>query len=77
MPLIFADRQLYAIPAILGAGAVGLLWTADLWSWWTAVLVAVVVLGFRLLALWRGWLVPHVGVGWTGRWGRDSGSMDT
>jgi uncharacterized membrane protein YeiH len=77
VPLIFADRQLYASPAIVGAGAVAWLWTAGLWTWWAGVIVAVLVLGFRLLALWRGWLFPHVGAGWAGRWGRDSGSMDT
>jgi uncharacterized membrane protein YeiH len=77
VPMIFADRQLYASPAILGAGTVAALWSADLWSWWMGIVVAVLVLGFRLVSLWRGWLFPHVGVGWTGRWGRESGSMDT
>jgi uncharacterized membrane protein YeiH len=77
VPLIFADRQLYAIPAIIGAVTVVVLWEIDLWAWWSAALVGMFVLGFRLLSLWRGWLVPHVGPGWTGRWGRESGRMDT
>jgi uncharacterized membrane protein YeiH len=77
VPLIFADRQLYAVPAILGSTVVVVLWQLGVWTWWTAVLVAVFVLGLRLLSLTQGWLVPHVGPGWTGRWGRESGRMDT
>ncbi|WP_402464925.1 trimeric intracellular cation channel family protein [Isoptericola aurantiacus] len=76
-PLIFADRQLYAVPAILGAVAVVVLWQNGWWTWWSAVAVAVLVLGLRLLALARGWLIPDVGAGWTARWGRESGRMDT
>ncbi|WP_407317623.1 TRIC cation channel family protein [Isoptericola halotolerans] len=75
-PLIFADRQLYAVPAILGAGAVVVLWETGWWTWWAALCVVAFVLGFRLLSLALGWVVPHVGGGWTGRWGRESGRMD-
>lgn len=76
VPLIFADRQLYAVPAILGAAAVVGLWETGWWTWWSALCVVVFVFGFRLLSLARGWLVPHIGTGWTGRWGRESGKMD-
>jgi uncharacterized membrane protein YeiH len=75
VPLIFADRQLYAIPAIAGAGLTAALWHAGLLALWSEALVVVLVLGFRLLSLWRGWVVPGAGSGWPGRWGRGSGRM--
>ncbi len=76
VPLIFADRQLYAVPAILGAATVVVLWETGWWQWWSALCVVALVFGFRLLSLALGWVVPHAGGGWTGRWGRESGRMD-
>ncbi|AEG44534.1 Uncharacterized protein family UPF0126 [Isoptericola variabilis 225] len=75
VPLIFADRQLYAIPALAGAALTAALWHADLLALWSQVLVVALVLGFRLLSLALGWVVPGAGTGWTGRWGRGSGRM--
>ncbi len=75
VPLVFADRQLYAIPALVGAALTAVLWNADLLELWSEILVVVLVLGFRLLSLGLGWVVPGVGSGWPGRWGRGSGRM--
>ncbi|WP_240644232.1 trimeric intracellular cation channel family protein [Antribacter gilvus] len=76
IPLVFADRQLYAIPAVVGAGLTATLWHFDALTVLTQAGVVVVVLGFRLLSLWRGWVAPQASQGWTGRWGRfGSGRM--
>lgn len=76
VPLVFADRQLYAVPAIVGAGLTAGLWQAGLLTVATQAAVVVAVLGFRLVSLWRGWVVPTASPGWTGRWGsRGSGRM--
>ena len=58
VPLLIQERDLYAIPALTGAGA-----TVLAASWGAtdsrALLVgAVLASGFRLLALWQGWRVP-------------------
>jgi uncharacterized membrane protein YeiH len=75
VPFIFADRQLYAIPALVGAALTAVLWQADLLVPWSQVLVVAGVFGLRLLSLALGWVVPRAGPGWTGRWGRGSGRM--
>lgn len=75
VPLIFADRQLYAIPALAGAALTAVLWQAELLTGWSQVLVVAGVFGLRLLSLALGWVVPRPGPGWTGRWGRGSGRM--
>lgn len=69
VPLVFADRQLYAIPAIVGAGLTAVLWQAGALTVATQAAVVVAVLGFRLLSVWRGWVAPAAAPGWTGRWG--------
>ncbi|GAA1740029.1 trimeric intracellular cation channel family protein [Isoptericola hypogeus] len=70
VPLVFADRQLYAVPALVGAGLTAALWQLGWLQLWTEVMVVVLVLGFRLVSLARGWAVPPAGPGWTARWGR-------
>jgi uncharacterized membrane protein YeiH len=75
VPLIFADRQYYAIPAFVGAGLTAALWHAGALNVATQALVVVLVLGFRLVSVTRGWVVPQAGADWTGRWGRGSGKM--
>lgn len=70
VPLVFADRQLYAVPALVGAGLVAALWRLELLAPWNAVLVVVLVFAFRMLSVARGWAVPPAGPGWTARWGR-------
>ncbi|WP_245993334.1 trimeric intracellular cation channel family protein [Xylanimonas allomyrinae] len=76
VPLVLADRQLYAIPAFLGAGVTVALWWTGWLSVWTQVLVVLLVSGIRLLSLRRGWVVPAPGSGWSGRWGAE-GRMGT
>ncbi|WP_425956954.1 trimeric intracellular cation channel family protein [Xylanimonas sp. McL0601] len=69
VPLVLADRQLYAIPAFVGAAVTAALWSSGLLVLWTQVLVVLLVSGIRLLSLRRGWVVPAPGSGWSGRWG--------
>jgi uncharacterized membrane protein YeiH len=75
VPLVFADRQLYAVPALLGAALTAALWHADALNLWAQALVVALVLGLRLMSLALGWVVPGAGSGWPGRWGRGSGRM--
>ncbi|MFE6970506.1 trimeric intracellular cation channel family protein [Isoptericola sp. NPDC057653] len=75
VPLVFADRQLYAVPALVGAGITAALWHAGELGVWTGLGVVALVFGFRIMSLARGWTVPHPGPGWTARWGRRSGKM--
>jgi uncharacterized membrane protein YeiH len=57
-PRLFAEREWYATPALLGAVAYALAWSADLagpaTTWGCVVLIAVL----RILGLTRGWQVP-------------------
>jgi uncharacterized membrane protein YeiH len=76
VPLVLADRQLYAVPALIGAGATAALWHAGALNVLTQALVVVGILGFRLLSLRLGWVVPGADSRWSGRWGsRGQGSM--
>jgi len=58
VPAVLARRELYAIPAAVGATLFAAAWSADLRgpvvTWGCVVFVA----GFRLLALVRGWQAP-------------------
>lgn len=57
-PRLFAEREYYATPAILGAAAFAAAWRADVQGplvTWGSVLVVVVL---RLLAIQRDWEVP-------------------
>ena len=57
-PRLFAEREWYATPAILGAAAFAAAWTADVQGplvTWGSVLV---VVALRLLALHRSWEMP-------------------
>jgi uncharacterized membrane protein YeiH len=51
VPVVLHQRQLYAIPSVLGAVLVAVLWRQDALTVPTEVLAVVVVLGARLLAL--------------------------
>jgi uncharacterized membrane protein YeiH len=57
-PGLFDRHDLYAIPAMVGAGAVAGLWALGLYSTVAGMVVAVVVFGFRILALRLRWRVP-------------------
>jgi uncharacterized membrane protein YeiH len=51
-------REIYAIPAFLGAGIVVVAHRADVYAPWVAVAAAVVCIVIRLLAIRRGWNAP-------------------
>ncbi|WP_123309145.1 TRIC cation channel family protein [Cellulomonas sp. PhB143] len=58
VPLILQDRQLYAIPALLGAVATAGVWYADALGAAAQVVIVALVFGFRLLSLRLGWTAP-------------------
>ncbi|MBD8077978.1 trimeric intracellular cation channel family protein [Cellulosimicrobium arenosum] len=72
-PLIFQDKQLYAVPALLGASATAVLWSLGWLGPASQAGVLVLVLGFRLVSLRLGWSAPGP---WQGRrGGRGSGRI--
>jgi uncharacterized membrane protein YeiH len=72
VPLVLADRQLYAIPAFLGAAVAAALWWSGWLTLWAQIGVVLLVSGIRLVSLRLGWVVPAAGPGWSGRWGARS-----
>ncbi|WP_327402707.1 trimeric intracellular cation channel family protein [Streptomyces sp. NBC_01288] len=54
-PLLRADRDLYALPALVGAGGVAVLHHFQLLNEWTAPAAAALAFGLRVLALRRNW----------------------
>jgi uncharacterized membrane protein YeiH len=58
VPLIFSDRQYYAIPASLGAGVTVLLWNLGWRNYTAGLLVVAGIVAFRLVALKLNWVVP-------------------
>lgn len=58
VPQIFNPQGVYAAPAFLGAGVTALLLEMGLFNAITAVAVALLVFGLRLLALRYRWRVP-------------------
>lgn len=65
LPAVLHQRQLYAIPSLLGALVLAVLWREDALSEGTVVAVVVGVLGVRLIALRFGWRAP-------GPWDREA-----
>lgn len=57
-PGLFDRHDLYAIPAMVGAGATAILWSVDAYNAVTGFIVAAVVFAFRLLAHRQGWQAP-------------------
>lgn len=57
MPLLL-QRDLYALPALLGATIVVIMDAAGLAATFGLLAGSVVAAGLRLLALWRGWNLP-------------------
>ncbi|BDZ43369.1 hypothetical protein GCM10025865_26680 [Paraoerskovia sediminicola] len=66
VPLILQDRQLYAIPALLGAVATAVAWEAGILGVWVQLAIVALVLLLRLLALRLGWTAPGPPTSWTG-----------
>ncbi|MBD5787682.1 TRIC cation channel family protein [Cellulosimicrobium terreum] len=72
-PLIFQDKQLYAIPALVGAVLTAVLWHVGALGPLSQAGVLALVFGFRLVSLRFGWSAPGP---WEGRrTGAGSGRM--
>ncbi|MFE4465785.1 trimeric intracellular cation channel family protein [Oerskovia sp. NPDC056781] len=72
-PLILQDRQLYAVPAIVGASITAVLWREGWLTGGTQLATIALIFGFRLVSLRLGWTVPGP---WSGRrGGAGSGRM--
>lgn len=67
-PSIFDPRDMYAVPAVLGAGLMATLWVAGIKGWVWELGVAGIVFALRLVSLRFGWHVPKA----TGPWLRDA-----
>lgn len=67
-PSIFDPRDMYAVPAVLGAGLIAALWVAGIKGWAWELGVAGIVFALRLISLRLGWHVPKA----TGPWLRDA-----
>ncbi|MCZ2402295.1 trimeric intracellular cation channel family protein [Paenarthrobacter sp. Z7-10] len=65
VPQLFDSKDLYAIPAFLGAGLTTLLWGAGALNLLTGTTTAVVVFGLRVLAWRQRWHAPLAARGWT------------
>lgn len=58
VPQLFNPRDIYAVPAFVGAGLISALWELDILTPLTQLAVAAAVFGFRLLSLRFRWHVP-------------------
>lgn len=67
VPKLFNPKDLYAIPAFLGAGLAAGLWSLDWLNLLTGTLAAVVVFLLRLLSLHYGWHAPLAARSWAPR----------
>jgi uncharacterized membrane protein YeiH len=64
VPQLFDARDLYALPALVGAALTTALWHSGAFSPATAGAVAAVVFAFRVVAWRRSWHVPLAVRGW-------------
>lgn len=67
-PELFNPRDIYAVPAMLGAGLIAWLWSIGMTSGVWQLVVAAIVFLLRLLALTFHWKVPKA----MGPWHRDA-----
>ncbi|WP_110588716.1 trimeric intracellular cation channel family protein [Microbacterium suaedae] len=58
-PQLFDPRDIYALPAMLGAALITVSWIGGWYSAWITLAVAALVFALRILALWLRWRVPH------------------
>jgi len=58
-PQLFNPRDIYAVPALLGAALITALWQLSLFNAVTELCVAAVVFTLRVLSLQLRWRVPH------------------
>lgn len=71
VPRVFDPKDLYAIPAFLGAALTALLWHAGIFNVIAGTIIAVLVFVLRLLSLKFGWHAPLAARSWSRpRWGR-------
>ncbi|WP_181034025.1 trimeric intracellular cation channel family protein [Arthrobacter sp. GMC3] len=64
VPRVFDPKDLYAIPAFVGAGLAAALWHLGWLNLLTGTLAAVVVFGLRMLSLRFGWHAPLAARSW-------------
>ncbi|SDH87980.1 Uncharacterized membrane protein YeiH [Sinosporangium album] len=58
IPSLLYDRQLYAVPALLGSAVMALLWGAGFTGWPATLAAAVLAFLLRILAMRYGWRAP-------------------
>ncbi|MFD1542968.1 trimeric intracellular cation channel family protein [Nonomuraea guangzhouensis] len=58
IPTLLYDRQLYAVPAMLGSAAMAALYTHDLHGWHATLAAAVLAFGLRIAAMRYNWRAP-------------------
>lgn len=58
-PQLFDPRDVYALPAMLGAALITLVWALGWYSVWFAAGIAALVFALRILSLHFRWSVPH------------------
>lgn len=58
VPTLLYDRQLYAVPAMLGSALMALLYTLDLHGWPATLAAAVLAFGLRIAAMRLRWRAP-------------------
>ncbi|MGJ9404499.1 trimeric intracellular cation channel family protein [Arthrobacter sp. KK5.5] len=65
VPQLFNHRDIYALPAMLGAGLTALAWSLGVFNLGVGTGIAIVVFTFRELALRYRWRAPLAVRGWT------------
>ncbi|MEU6713385.1 trimeric intracellular cation channel family protein [Nonomuraea sp. NPDC046802] len=58
IPTLLYDRQLYAVPAMLGSGVMAGLWAFDLHGWPATLSAALLAFGLRITAMRLNWRAP-------------------
>ncbi|MBE1584764.1 trimeric intracellular cation channel family protein [Nonomuraea angiospora] len=58
IPTLLYDRQLYAVPAMLGSGVMAALSAYGLHGWPATLAAAVLAFGLRIMAMRRKWRAP-------------------
>ncbi|MEU7857300.1 trimeric intracellular cation channel family protein [Nonomuraea sp. NPDC049141] len=58
IPTLLYDRQLYAVPAMLGSAAMAALYTIDLHGWQATLAAAVLAFVLRIAAMRYNWRAP-------------------
>lgn len=58
IPTLLYDRQLYALPAMLGSATMAAMFAVNLRGWPAILSAAVIAFGLRILAMRYGWRAP-------------------